>query len=69
MQKIKQESVYICDICGQEIDNSPYSLELVRLSFDILRANGWNEWAEHREKHAHKKCICQAFGGYNKLEE
>lgn len=69
MKKVTQEAVYVCDICGREIDNSPYSLELVTLNFDVLRANGWNEWSEHREKHVHKQCICRAFGGCSKLEE
>lgn len=57
MKKVLQDAVYICDVCGKEIDNSPYALELAIVSYNVLKGNGWNEWAEHREKHVHKKCL------------
>lgn len=61
MRKVTQEAVYICDACGKEIDNSPYALELVTMEYNVLKGNGWNEWAEHREKHLHKKCVGAAL--------
>lgn len=57
MIKSEREAVYVCDVCGKEIDNSPYSLELVILKYLVLKGNGWNEWDERREKHIHKKCL------------
>lgn len=54
---IKQKPVYVCDVCGKEIDNGPYSLQLVKLKYDELHANGWNEWSEQKEKHVHKSCL------------
>jgi hypothetical protein len=55
MKEVVQKPVYkyICDICKTEIHNP----ELVTLNYEVHCGNGWNDWAEHREKHAHKRCL------------
>lgn len=52
-----EEAQYICDICGEEIACGPYDTDLVKITFNNLKGNGWNEWFEKQVYHCHKKCI------------
>lgn len=57
MKKVIERAVYLCDICGEEIKTGAFETDLVTLKYDVVKGNGWNEWAEEREKHVHKKCL------------
>lgn len=63
MKKVikREESEYICDICGKEISCGPYDTDLVKITFNNLKGNGWNEWHEKHVYHCHRGCLGTAL--------
>lgn len=52
-----EEARFICDLCGEEIEQNAFQSNLVDLIIHDVGGNGWNEWPKERHCHLHKSCL------------
>lgn len=58
---IPAEETYICDLCGEEIEQDTYGTSVVEIVVHEIGGNGWNEWPEKHVYHSHRRCLSTAL--------
>lgn len=58
---VPEEAKYICDLCGNEIEQDAYGTSVVEITVHDVGGNGWNEWPVTNVYHCHRKCIGTAL--------
>lgn len=58
---VPEESQYICDLCGKEIEQDAYGTSVVEIVSHDVGGNGWNEWTVKRVYHCHRECLGTAL--------
>lgn len=61
LERIPAEETYICDLCGEEIEQDAYGTSVVEIVVHDIGGNGWNEWPEKHVYHSHRRCLSTAW--------
>lgn len=53
--------IYICDICGRDINPKGYKNQMVKLEYEVFDSSVYDDYHETRVRHVHKKCLNVPF--------